>query len=82
MPLDLVASTHVRATCEACGAEARLCPKRLCGGAALEWGAHAFRGAGWHLDVKEARRDRVYFANEKKGAGKWYCPACASRSHL
>ncbi len=83
MPLDLVAATHVRVTCDSCGSDARVCPKRWEEErGAREMATHAFQKAGWFLDVKDHARQRIYDDNRREGHGKWYCPKCARSKHL
>ncbi len=83
LPLDLIAATHVRVTCDLCGSDARMCPKRWQEErGARELATHAFQKIGWYLDVKDHPRQRIYDDYRREGHGKWYCPNCAKKKHM
>jgi hypothetical protein len=81
VPLQLVEATHVRITCDGCRVTAELCGKRELPAAAKAVAAQRFRGLGWHQDPS-THRDREYAMALRDGSGRWYCPACARKTHL
>jgi hypothetical protein len=42
-----------------------------------------FKTVGWHHDPgRDHRSARSEKESEASGSGRWYCPACARRTHL
>jgi hypothetical protein len=80
--LQQVDGVHVRVTCSACRATAELCCHRDPFVAARRIAVERFRRAGWHLDPGERARHRSQEGAERDGVGRWFCPACARRTHL
>lgn len=81
-PLERVEACHVRATCNGCGTTAELCARRELAATALATAAQRFERAGWHHDPGDHTRSRTLEDVERSGRGRWYCPACARRTHL
>jgi hypothetical protein len=82
MPIAAVNASHLRVTCDGCGADAELCCKRQIPIAARPWAVTKFRAAGWHLDAGDRSRLRSQESALRDGDGKWYCPRCAGQKHL
>jgi hypothetical protein len=83
MPLVLVESTHVRVICDACrSASAEVCAKRDLDVTAKIGAVPKFKRAGWHHDPGRHGRVRALEMADREGAGRWYCPTCARKTHL
>ena len=83
MPLCVVEASHIRVVCDACRTgSAEVCGKRDLPVAARVAACRKFRAVGWHHDPGSERRSRVLDQAEREGSGRWYCPTCASKSHL
>jgi hypothetical protein len=83
MPLQIVEATHIRVLCDACRtASAELCGKRDLAVAVKIVAVQKFRAHGWHHDAGTHARTRAFEQAERDGSGKWYCPTCASQTHL
>jgi hypothetical protein len=82
VPLQVVEAVHVRVTCDGCQkATAEVCAKRELGPAARASAVRKFRDVGWHHDPS-THRSREHDMALRDGSGRWYCPTCASRTHL
>ncbi len=83
MGLLLVQSTHVRVACDACRtATAEVCGKRELPVTVRASAVPKFKKAGWHHDTGSQGRVREWEHAEREGSGRWYCPSCASKTHL
>jgi hypothetical protein len=83
MALQILEAAHVRVTCDACStASAEVCGKRDLPVMARVAAVRKFREVGWHNDPGSRRSARAEKDAEMSGSGRWYCPACARRSHL
>jgi hypothetical protein len=83
VPLLLVQATHLRVVCDSCRtANAEVCGKRDAPAAARIAAIRKLKDHGWHHDAGEHTRVKTLEHVERDGSGRWYCPACASRSHL
>jgi hypothetical protein len=83
VPLSVVTATHIRVVCDGCGtASAELCGRRELELIARANAVPKFRAAGWHQDPGEHVRIRTQEQVERDGRGRWYCPACARKTHL
>jgi hypothetical protein len=83
VPLTLVQATHVRVVCDACRTtSAEVCAKRELPVLARASAVPKFKKAGWHHDASAQGRVREWEHAEREGSGRWYCPACARRTHL
>jgi hypothetical protein len=82
MPLNVVTATHVRVICDACGFSAEVCGKRELALAARANATRIFGANGWHHDPAERGRLRALESAQREGMGRWYCPKCASRTHM
>jgi hypothetical protein len=81
-PLELIDAVHVRVICDGCGhASAEVCGKRELATAARAMATHKFHAFGWHQDPA-THRDREHAMAMRDGTGRWYCPACARKTHL
>jgi hypothetical protein len=83
MALQIVQASHVRVTCDSCrSATAELCARRELPVVARASCVARFKAAGWHHDPGDHARLRTLEEAERGGSGRWYCPACARRTHL
>ena len=83
MPLLVVQASHVRVVCDACrNTTAEVCSKRDLPAVAKAGAVQRFRAHGWHHDPGTHARTRALEQAERDGSGRWYCPACASQTHL
>jgi hypothetical protein len=83
MPLQLLQAAHVRVICDSCRtATAEVCGKRDLPVMARVAAVRKFKSVGWHLDVGDRARPKTLELAEREGAGRWYCPTCASQTHL
>jgi hypothetical protein len=41
-----------------------------------------FKATGWHHDPGYQARAKAQYEAVQTGAGRWYCPTCARRTHL
>ncbi len=84
MPLQLVDASHVRVTCDSCRtATAEVCGKREPPVVARAAAVRKLREVGWHNDPgRDHRSSRGEKEAARAGSGRWYCPACARRTHL
>jgi hypothetical protein len=81
--LALVDDIHIRVTCDACrSAVAEICTQRDLPVMARVAAARKFREAGWHQDRGYHSTSKTLEDVERAGAGRWYCPTCARRTHL
>jgi hypothetical protein len=80
MPLTDVQTVHVRVGCDSCSASAELCGKRdaMSRVAAVQ----KFKATGWHHDTGSHRTQSGERSADRVGSGRWYCPACAKKTHL
>ncbi len=69
MALEPIEAAHLRVTCDL-PVMARVAAVRK------------FKAAGWHNDPGEHARTRTLEQVQRDGGGRWYCPACARRTHL
>jgi hypothetical protein len=83
MPLASIHAVHVRVTCDGCQkASAELCAKRELEVTAKMSAVPKFLRAGWHHDAGTQTRVREWERDQRDGNGRWYCPACARKTHL
>lgn len=84
MSLQAIEAAHIRVTCDGCGTEtAEVCGKRDLPGMARVAAVRKFKSVGWHHDVGSRHPSaRAEKDAEAHGAGRWYCPKCARRTHL
>ncbi|HZU84907.1 MAG TPA: hypothetical protein VE987_18375 [Polyangiaceae bacterium] len=83
MALALVDSLHVRVYCDGCrSATAEVCSQRDLPVMARVAAIRKFRAAGWHHDPGYHSRSKTLEQVQRDGSGRWYCPQCASKSHL
>jgi hypothetical protein len=82
--LVLVEAAHVRVVCDACStATAEVCGKRDLPVMARVAAIRKFKAVGWHHDPGHRHTSaRAEKDSESSGSGRWYCPACARRTHL
>jgi hypothetical protein len=84
MALQLVEAAHVRVVCDGCrSATAEVCGKRDLPVMARVAAMRKFKAVGWHHDPGHRHTSaRAEKDSESSGSGRWYCPACARRTHL
>jgi len=81
MPIQPVDATHVRVTCEICGATAEVCGKRERGIGAVPQAVEQFRRVGWHHDpLPQERWCMPPSQVERDGLGRWSCPGCRPKT--
>ena len=83
LALLVVQAAHVRVTCDVCGTSAELCGKRELAMIVRLRLVAKFQELGWHHDPGlHHTRARTEEEVKRTGAGKWYCPKCAAKTHL
>jgi hypothetical protein len=74
---------HVRIVCDGCrAASAEVCGKRDLPVTVRASAVPKFRKAGGHHDAGSQGWVREWEHAEREGSGRWYCPNCASKTHL
>jgi hypothetical protein len=83
MSLQTVQAAHLRVVCDGCGsATAEVCGKRDPPVMARVAAVRKFKAVGWHNDPPARASARAEKDADASGYGRWYCPACARKSHL
>jgi hypothetical protein len=83
VPLLFVEATHLRVVCDSCRTtSAEVCGKRDLPVMARVAAMRKFKDCGWHHDPGDHARTKTLEHAQRDGSGRWYCPGCASKSHL
>lgn len=78
-----IEAAHVRVACDSCGVTAEVCGRRDLPVMARVAAVRKFHAIGWHHDPGvRAPSARAEKDSNAMGSGKWYCPGCASKTHL
>jgi hypothetical protein len=83
MSLATIEASHIRVTCDRCGVTAEVCGRRDLPVMARVASVKKFLSIGWHNDAgRRSASARAEKESAEMGNGKWYCPGCASQTHM